>query len=284
MCKKLLLLTTFILVLGSVSIAEDIQWTGAGRNKFWSTAANWDLARPPALADDVLIDVPAAAAPNGPIIQDGIAAQCHGIWTEAPGEPTLTMTGGTLEVASWIWWGDGMDSYAIWTMSGGTVTVADEFELGWGGGAGTLTMTGGTISAGEAVIPTGSGAFGELFLYGGTFNVTKPGGLEMNANGLIDMTEGTLVLEGDETAKINDLAAAGLITAYGGEGILDVDYDVRNPGKTTVTAGLVPAPVEPVRPSAAGLVAYYAMENDVNDSRLLNELQRGRVDFLISED
>jgi|GEM_PF-578011 len=266
MCKKLLLLTSIVLALASVSIAEDIQWTGGGRNKFWSTAANWDLARPPTLDDEVRIDVPAAAAPNGPIIQEGIDAQAKGIFTEAAGEPTLTMTGGTLEVAEWIWWGDGMDSYAIWTMSGGTVTVANEFELGWGGGAGTLTMTGGTITAGEAIIPTGSGAFGELYLHGGTYNVTKPGGLEVNANGLIDITDGTLVLEGDETAKIDELAAAGLITALGGEGYLNADYDVRNAGKTTVTASLVPPVIEPMKPSDAGLVAYYAMEDNVDDS------------------
>jgi len=264
MCKKLLVLTSLILLLGSVSIAEDIQWTGGGRNKFWGTAANWDLGRPPTLDDEVRIDVPAAAAPNGPIIQDGIDAKAKGIFTEAAGEPTLTMTGGTLEVADWIWWGDGMDSYAVWTMSGGTVTVANEFELGWGGGAGTLTMTGGTINAGEAVIPTGSGAFGELYLHGGTYNVTKPGGLDVKENGLIDITDGTLVLEGDDTAKVNDLIAAGLITSMGGEGLLEVDYDVRNPGKTTVTAAAVPP--EPMKPSDAGLVAYYAMENDANDS------------------
>ena len=256
MCKKLLVLTSLILFLGSVSVAEDIQWTGGGRNKFWSTAANWDLSRPPTLDDDVRIDVPAAAAPNGPIIQEGVDAKAKGIFTEAAGEPTLTMTGGTLEVSDYIWWGDGMDSYAVWTMSGGNVTVANELELGWGGGAGTLTMTGGMINAGELIIPTGSGAFGEMFLHGGTVNVTQPGGLEVNANGLLDITDGTLVLEGDDTAKVNDLAAAGLITALGGEGILDVEYDVRNPGKTTVTAAAM----------APGLVAYYAMENDANDS------------------
>jgi hypothetical protein len=82
-------------------------------------------------------------------------------------------------------------------------------------------------------------------------------------NGLIDITQGTLVLEGDDTAKINDLIAAGLITAYGGDGAFELDYDGRNLGKTTLTA--IPAP-EPVNPGAEGLVAQYAMENDANDS------------------
>ncbi len=236
MCKKLIYLVSFVFVLGSVSNAEDIQWTDLGADHLWSTPENWDLGRVPTLADDVRIDVPAAGAPNGPVIQDGIDAKAKGIFNEAPGEPTLTMTGGTLEVAEWIWWGDGADSFGIWDMSGGTVDVANEFELGWDGGAGTLIMTGGTINAGEAVIPTGSGAFGELFLNGGTYNVTKPGGLSVKENGLIDITEGTLVLEGDETAKVNDLVAAGLITAYGGASQIELDFDGRNPGKTTVTA------------------------------------------------
>ena len=267
MCRKLIYLISFVLVLGSVSNAEDIQWTDLGADHLWSNPENWDLGRVPTLADDVRIDVPAAAAPNGPVIQDGIDAKANGIFTEAPGEPTLTITGGTLEVADWIWWGDGADSFGIWTMSGGTVSVVNEFELGWGGGAGTLIMTGGTINAGEAVIPTGSGAFGELILHGGTYNVTKAGGLKVNATGLIDITEGTLVLAGNETAKINDLIAAGLITAYGSNGKFELDYNTRS-GKTTVTA--IPGP-EPVNPGTNGLVAHYAFENDANDSSV-NEL------------
>ena len=238
MSTKLIYFVSVVLLLGSVVQAEDIKWTDLGADHLWSTPENWDLGRVPTLADEVLIDVPAAAAPNGPVIQDGIDAKVKGLWTEAPGEPTLTITGGTLEVAEWIWWGDGADSFGIWDMSGGAVTVGSEFELGWGGGAGTLTMTGGTISAAEAVIPTGSGAFGTLYLYGGTYNVTNADGLSVKENGLIDITEGTLVLEGDDTAKVNDLIAAGQITAYGGDGQLELDFDGRNPGKTTLTAAI----------------------------------------------
>ncbi len=236
MCKKTFLLVAFVLMLGSIGYSEDIQWTDLGADHLWSNPDNWNLGRVPTLADDVRIDVPAAAAPNGPVIQDGIAAQANGIFTEAAGAATLTLTGGTLEVGNWIWWGDGADSFPVWEMSGGIVTVPNEFELGWGGGGGTLIITGGNISAGEAVIPTGSGAFGDLYLYGGTYNVTKPGGLSVKANGLIDITEGTLVLEGDETAKVNDLVASGRILGYGGTGKVSVDYNSTNPGKTTVTA------------------------------------------------
>ena len=236
MCRQIFLLTFIVLMLCSVSKAEDIKWTDLGADHLWSNPENWDLGRVPTLADEVLIDVPAAGTPNGPVILDGIDAKAKGIWTEAPGEPTLTITGGTLEVAEWIWWRDGADTFGIWDMSGGAVTVGSEFELGWGGGAGTLIMTGGKINAEEAVIPTDSESFGELYLYGGTYNVTKANGLSVKENGLINITKGTLVLEGDDTAKINDLIAVGRVTAYGGNGQFEMDFDVRNPGKTTLSA------------------------------------------------
>jgi len=153
-----------------------------------------------------------------------------------PGKPELTMKGGNLELTDFVWWGDYDDIEAYWYHSGGTVTVANEFELGWGpgtGGAGTLDMTGGTITAGRLVVPTSSGAYGNFFLRGGTFTVRESGGLRMNANGLIDITDGVLVLEGDETARVNNFIARGQIIAYGGIGTVLVTYSGQ---RTTVTA------------------------------------------------
>jgi len=111
-------------------------------------------------------------------------------------------------------------------------------EFAWGGASGTWIMTGGTVNAQGVKLTTDSGIKGELFLHGGTYNIgTARGGLDMSeGNGMIDITEGTLVLEGDETAKINDLIATDKITAYSGGGIFVLDYDGRNPGKTTLTA------------------------------------------------
>jgi len=244
MCRKLIYLVSFVLVLGSVSSADTIiHWTGLGDDNLWSNPANWDVNEVPTIAydtdeDGVYVDVPAAAAPNGPVIQDGIDANAVGLACELPGEPTMTMTGGTLEIADWIWWGDGQDCFGKFYMSGGTITVVNEFELGWGGGGGTLTMTGGTISAGRLRVPTGSGARAELWLDGGTFNVGSQG-LDMTAKGQIDVNGGTLVLEGDQTAKVDGFIAAGWITACSGAGYFEQDYDERNPSRTTLTAALI---------------------------------------------
>jgi len=242
MCKKLTCLLSFILVLGFVNNASAVQWTGLGGDNLWSNAANWEGNKVPTAADDAMVEVPGAAAPNGPVIQDGIDVECGLLACEVAGEPTMTMTGGTLTISGWgIWWGDGPGCNATFYMSGGTMTLTGSpgiHEFAWGGASGTWIMTGGTVNAKGVKLTTDSGVKGELFLHGGTYNIgTARGGLDMSeGNGLIDITEGTLVLEGDETAKINDLIAAGKITAYSGGGIFELDYDGRNPSKTTLTA------------------------------------------------
>ncbi|MHC4594257.1 MAG: hypothetical protein ACYS19_04855, partial [Planctomycetota bacterium] len=232
MSKKLVYSFSFVLVLGSVSNAAEIFWSDgdANHNHLWTDPDNWLGGVVPGPGDEAQILSPEADAGHGPIIRDGMDIRLLGLKNELPGrpgKPELTMTGGNLEITDFVWWGDYDGIEAYWYHRGGTVTVANEFELGWGpgtGGAGTLDMTGGTISAGNLVIPTSSGAYGNFYLRGGTFNVRNPGGLKINTNGLIDFGEGVLVLEGDETAKINDFIAAGQITAYGGVGTVLATY------------------------------------------------------------
>jgi hypothetical protein len=242
MYRKLTCLLSFVLVLGFVNNASAVQWTGLGGDNLWSNPANWEGNKVPTAADDAMVEVPGAAAPNGPVIQDGIDAECALLANEVAGEPTMTMTGGTLTISGWgIWWGDGPGCNATFYMSGGTMSLTGSpgiHEFAWGGASGTWIMTGGTVNAQGVKLTTDSGVKGELFLHGGTYNIgTSRGGLDMSdGNGLIDITEGTLVLEGDETAKINDLIAAGKITAYAGAGIFELDYDGRNPSSTTLTA------------------------------------------------
>ena len=233
MCRRIVCLVFVVLVLGSVGNAADVKWKGGGGNNLWSTPANWSSNKVPGIGDEVFVDVPAAKAPNGPIIQDGINAKILGLLCEAAGEPEMTMTGGTLEIGDYIWWGDGSNSHGTFYMSGGTVTVASELELGWGGGSGTWIMTGGEVTCGELIIPTGSGAIGELFLHGGTFNVGS-GGLEMNATGTMDIGDGVLIVDGDQSATIQGYIDAGQIIGHGGGGRVIMDYDLTNPGKTTL--------------------------------------------------
>ena len=244
MCREKTVLILCVLALCAVCSGAEIFWSdgAADDNHLWTDPDNWEGGVVPGPGDEVQILSPQADAGHGPIIQAPMDIKVVGVKNEMAGragEPELTMTGGNLEITDFVWWGDHDDIEAYWYHQGGNVTVANEFELGWGpgtGGAGTLDMTGGTISAGELVVPTGSGAYGRFYLHGGTFTVRDAGGLEVNANGLIDITEGTLVLEGDVTGQIESLIADGRITAYDGAGYFDIDYDLRNPGMTAVTA------------------------------------------------
>jgi hypothetical protein len=241
MCERLIFFIALVLVLSSAGSAVTIHWTGGAADNLWSNPANWQFNSVPTGADEAWIDAPAAVAPGGPVIEDGINARASLLACESRGEPTLTMTGGSLELTGWgAWWGDGPDCYATFNMSGGTVDFTGSpgvFEFGWGGGAGTLTMTGGTVNAKGIQLPTDSGPYGHIFLHGGTINLgTTRGGLNMEPTGLIDMTEGTLVLEEDQRERINGFIAAGQMTAYSGAGYFEVDYNIRNPGMTTVTA------------------------------------------------
>jgi len=262
-------------LLASVCQAARVDWTGAGGNNLWDNPANWKGNQVPGPGDEVYVDVPGATPPNGPLIHDGVEATILGLACEVAGEPEITMTGGTLEVTDWIWWGDGAGSHGTFHMSGGTITVANEFELGWGDGEGTWIMTGGTITAGELIIPTSSGRAGQLYLHGGTFNVGGDG-LSMTAAGLMDVTEGVLLLEGDLTGTVQGHIDSGRITAYDGAGYFELDYNVRTPGMTTLTAGPITGKAyRPTPADGAQNVTFWLMEWEAGLNAVLHDVYIG---------
>ena len=118
MCKKIFCLISIVLIVSSVGRAADIKWTGAGGDRLWTTPANWEFNKVPSISDNVFLNAPAAK--NGPIYQDGMELKINGLSTEVAGESTMTMTGGTLEISDYIWWGDDNGSNATFNMSGGT--------------------------------------------------------------------------------------------------------------------------------------------------------------------
>jgi hypothetical protein len=54
------------------------------------------------------------------------------------------------------------------------------------------------------------------------------------ATAKMDIAVGTLIVDGDETSKIQTYIDNGWITSYGGNGMLQLDYDVTNGGETTL--------------------------------------------------
>ena len=233
MCKKYVCLTFLVLlgVIGS-AFAADVQWDNSGGDRLWRTATNWDLNRVPTTADKAAIR---NAAVLGPIIDSSTTAQAAyvviGDWSSS--SDTLDITGGSLTVSGWFVIGYSTANNGTLTMSGGVINAGSTFYVG-NSGKGTINITGGTINiAGAFGIAQLAGGSGDVFLDGGTISCAS---FSMTSTGAMDITSGTLKVNGDATSAINSYISSGWITAYGGSGTLNVDYNVSNPGQTTVTA------------------------------------------------
>jgi hypothetical protein len=268
-------------------IGSGQNWTGEGGDNLWDNPDNWDTFTLPTAADETRINWP-GAEDNPPLIEEGIDAVVSILISDF-GTASMSMTGGTLECAGWgSWWGDAAGSECVFNMSGGTVDFTGSpgiLELAWqgpddppGSSRGTWVISGGTVNAKGIDMP-GKGGEGrngaaEIHLEGGTLNVgTARGGLIMYDGRaippLIDITEGTLVLEGDETAKVEDFVDRGFITAYGGDGDVDYSYDNLS-NSTTVTAS--PPVVGGIRPCDFNADGNFDLSDPV---ALLNHLFLG---------
>ena len=98
MCKKGLYWITLVMILASVAHAQRIDWTGLAGDRLWSNPANWSPNKAPA-GDSVFVEVPAAIEGKGPIIQSGDDLKISSLVCELAGEPTMTITGGALDIA-----------------------------------------------------------------------------------------------------------------------------------------------------------------------------------------
>jgi T5SS/PEP-CTERM-associated repeat protein len=206
-------------------------WTNDSNDRLWRTAANWSGGAVPTSADKAAIR---NSAILGPIIDSSTTAEANqivlGDWSSS--SDTLDMTGGSLTVTQWFILGYDSNNNGTFTVSAGTANIGGSLYVGFSG-AGTIDITGGTITVtGTLGIPQLTG-IGHVYLDGGTINC---GAFTMADNALMDITAGTLIINGDFTTAVNTYIGNGWITAYGGSGAVNVDFGITNPGKTTVTA------------------------------------------------
>jgi hypothetical protein len=227
----------FVWTLTTTSLSAQVIWTGEGDDNLWDNPANWLDEFVPSAADRAIINGPEAEGDNGPLIQDGVEAITEILISDG-GVSNVTMTGGSLELSGWgMWWGDAAGTTATFTMSGGVVDLTGSpgiMELGWqeqsdppGSSVGIWNMTGGEVFARGVDMPGKNyGGIGVINLYGGVLNVgVERGGLMMYEGAQIDITEGLIILEGDQSAAVEDYIELGWMMAYGGDGDLSVDFD-----------------------------------------------------------
>ncbi len=237
MKAKLITMISLVLV---VSLAGHVQaqtanWTDGAGDSLWSNPDNWD-EYPSTNGYWVKI----VNGENGATLDtpDEICKKMH-----IGGDLTFTVLDGaglTMPQDLTV----GRSGEATMDMQGGTINIGRDFEIARQNNA-QVIMTGGTINVTRDLeIPkTDQTHTAHFDLHGGTLNLTRE--LRMNykdpavANGTMDITAGILITaagDGNEIPRIQEYVDKGWITAYGGNGTIEMDYDITNEGRTTVIA------------------------------------------------
>jgi hypothetical protein len=234
MFRKMIYLISFVLVLSLVDDVQavDMTWSDTTGDHLWSTEGNWDSGTVPTSAD-----YPRISLLIGPTISnEGAVANMLGFGLGAS-VTTMTVDGGTLAITTYFQLGLSDGCEAKCDMISGTITAGD--ILVGDRGSGTLNMTGGTITDnGLFRIGHHPTSIGHVNLYGGIIN-TRTFDMRGNAGsvGTMDVrAAGTLIISGDNVSAVQGYIDNGWITAYDGNGTLQLDYDVTNEGKTTLKA------------------------------------------------
>ena len=232
MKKSVILMLCCVFAMLS-TYAEAAEWTGAV-NDDWTVGGNWDTGAPPV---NTAIHAFFKNA-NPAVIYSGDTAYGNvvDVSGDEPGETaTLLVQGqlfaGSLKAGSWA------DGAGTITVDGGTINMIGYFNVGTQG-TGTLIMNSGTISGCTNLsIPSayynGIG-HGILELNGGTINSM---GIFMNANGLLHVGDGKIVLTGDQLTEVNGYLSSGWIVALDSLKPVDISYA---DGFTTIQA--IPEP------------------------------------------
>jgi len=200
----------------------------------WSEAENWTDSNVP-LDNKVVFNVP--DAPEAVLASESTIKKLV-MGDGGPGGMLRVTDGGTLTT------NDGWSGVA-WTHdakliveTGGTVNFGEHAWIGWDGN-GTLEINGGVVNV--------AGMYGTAFegQSGHGYTTINSGELNLTAfdpvksipdTSYINIKQGTLTIEGDQTAAVTAYAEAGKIMAYGGSGELVVEFA---DGTTTVTATAV---------------------------------------------
>ena len=226
MSKRLHFAFSLVFVLTLAGNCFAVNWSDGGSDHLWSTGLNWIGGNPPTSGQDVFIGNNA----TGPTIDSTVTAVAAIIRMGGTGTTdNITITGGTLNSGHLIL-GEGTGSNVTMDMSGGTANVYSV----WVGnnGDGVLNMTGGTMNiSGEPLYVSRFGGAGHVQLDGGTINTDNFTMYDATAS--MDITVGTLIINGNVTGTISTYIGNGWITAFGGDSTINVVY---NSSTTTVTA------------------------------------------------
>jgi hypothetical protein len=207
--------------------------SGTGK---WNESANWTGSVAPASVTKVTFNVVGAIpctvtnaaladylvmGDNGPggkliITNGGSLTPASAINASAIGNNSNALmvveNGGVVSFGYQLWIGLDPGSDGKLIMNGGTVSVADRFGLGWQGGKGTAQINGGALN---------------LSQWDDVNSIQGDSVLDVSGTGKV-------VINGFHQDSVNNYILTGQITNHAGPGMLVVDYNNVNVGKTTI--------------------------------------------------
>ena len=210
MSGKILIIFILSMMMSLVGVSEAavVTWNGSV-DPFWSTPDNWDSGSFPTSVDTASIGM----VPGPVVANEGFLADI--IWVgSGRAAADLTVDGGTLTTNKWVIVGINTGSNGTINMKSGTFTINSTLLLGdREEGTGHVNLDGGVITVNNLEMRRGP-----------------------DTVGTIDVQAGTLLVNGDAVSTIQGYIDNGWITAYDGNGTLQLDYNVTNEGQTTLTA------------------------------------------------
>ena len=212
MFRNAVYLVSLALVLGLAGhVSADVMWNDSTDDHLWSTPENWATGAVPTLNDGYvrIFMVP------GPTVMANESFVVNGIHLGNDNDAqvgALTVQGGTLEVLGAL--NCGFKGTGTVNINDGTLLVPGTLKIGRDPGAvGHINLDGGTISVNNFLMREKEGAVGTM-----------------------DVGGGMLTTNGDDAALIQGYIDNGWVTFYGGDGTPHLEYNVANPGQTTLTA------------------------------------------------
>jgi hypothetical protein len=210
MSGKLLKILVLLMVMNLMEVSEAavVNWNGLA-DPFWSTPNNWGGGSVPTSADTASIGM----VPGPVVTNEGAVADI--IWVGAGrAAADLTVDGGTLTTNKWVIVGINTGSNGTINMKSGTFTINSTLLLGdREEGTGHVNLDGGVLTVNNLEIRRGPDTVGTL-----------------------DVQAGTLLVNGDAVSTVQGYIDNGWITAYDGNGTLELDYNITNEGQTTLKA------------------------------------------------
>lgn len=251
MSKKLVCLFSLILTLvpvGKVRAATRT-WDDGGPDSLWSTAQNWSANTPPTSNDMAKIgSLPGPTVANNGAVADTIPV------ADGSSTAALTVAGGTLTTTRWLILGYGEGSNGTVNMESGAINVGTHLYVGFDG-SGTLNMNGGTITITDFFqIPMRALGTGHVNLHGGTITTRIFLMRSAGSVGTMDITAGTLIIDGDQRQTVQGYIDNGWITAYAdypSAGRVEVTYDSET-NKSTLK-GIHPLEPDPATESTVSV-------------------------------